>query len=201
MIAIVLLILWYTGFFKKEKNTATGTEDIQDNFRAGVAAAGGDTSDFSAAAGHYDSLYRVQNADVIAGCALIEDVAASAALNETPPRNPCLDSNINTDNPTYKTLVKGSYKVDITNSFVVSQGGTLPNGVSPQIEQTGTYCCQDAAKAALQDNALLHKFAERKGHALNMKEAATAGANSLATAAGRAASSLRQYETRAQGFI
>jgi hypothetical protein len=153
IIVIVLLILWYTGFFKKEKNTAVG----------------GNISGFSDAVGHYNQLVGVTNTPEVNGCALLPDNAglASAAIAADPPQNPCLDASMNT-NTSYKTLLKGSYKVDITNSFV-SQGGQ-----TSLIEESGIYCCQDAAKAAEQDTALLDNFKRRKQHALRMKEAANA---------------------------
>ena len=195
IIAIVLLILWYTGFFKKEK--ATVNPAVTAAFRAGVSSVGGTTTGFSDAARHYDDFIKVTDAQPVTGCTLLSDDGnrASDALAANPPRNPCVDPAINTNNSNYKTLLKGSYKVDITASFVAQGGQTS------LIEESGIYCCQDATAAALQDNALIENFKMRKEHALRMKEAATTGASSLAAASTRAANSVRQYNTQASGAL
>jgi hypothetical protein len=216
MIAIVLLILWYTGFFKKEKNTAQ-IDAYAADFAGGVARVGGTdgTSLFSTAATEYNTLRTTGDADLVVGCVKISDSNAAISMITDPnnPGNPCIqraqnneflqatDSAgvvdlIGTDGVAkYPVLLTGNYEVDVTNSFVTSPGN------QNTISEIGTYCCQDAASAAAQDVKMIEKFKTRKSAALRMKEAATAGANSLATAATTAANSQRRFTTNVVGYI
>jgi hypothetical protein len=219
MIAIVLLILWYTGFFKKEKNTQG--PDRSDAFRAGAAAVGTTellnsgqniTQDdidnaYVNASNYYNTLIGRQNVTAVDGCVPL-DIASPTS--PTPAmtaiqqgQNPCTNSQINQNglHESHTILLNGNYVVDYSSSFITQGSPTTGLNDTGNIAEAGIYCCIDSDKAIAQDEALMNNFKIRKNAALRMKAAATAGAQTAIARDTAAVKSTRRYGVYATGSI
>jgi hypothetical protein len=218
MIAIVLLILWYTGFFKKEKNTQ-GT-DRSDTFRAGAAAVGttellnsgqnitqADIDNaYVNASNYYNTLTGRDNVTAVDGCVSLPiDVAsptpAMTAIVEG--RNPCTEPQINQNgrHTSHTILLNGNYVVDYSSSFITQGSPATGLNDTGNIAESGIYCCTDSDRAIAQDEALMNNFKIRKNAALRMKAAATAGAQTAIARDTAAVKSTRRYGVYATGSI